>query len=99
MTRKMLVIALALTVFGVLGSAFADDIPCNNHILYGSYGFTIEGTKLAGTGPVGAQKGVAMAHFTTVPVWLKLPSPVAKPPHRAQKAQLLIQWETAKCGE
>lgn len=63
MTRKMLVIALALTVFGVLGSAFADDTPCNNHILYGSYGFTIEGTKLAGPGPIGPQKGVAMAEF------------------------------------
>lgn len=63
MTRKMLVIALALTVFGVLGSAFADDTPCNNHLLNGSYGFTIEGIKLTGNGPVGPQKGVAMAQF------------------------------------
>jgi len=63
MTRKMLVIALAVTVFGALGSAFADNIPCNHHILNGSYGFTIEGIKLAGNGPVGTQKGVAMAKF------------------------------------
>lgn len=63
MTRKMLVIALALTVFGVVGSAFAEDTPCTNHTLNGSYGFTVEGIKLAGNGPVGPQKGVAMAEF------------------------------------
>ena len=63
MTRKMLVIALALTLFGVLGSAFAGDAPCNNHLLSGKYGFTIEGTKLAGSGHVGLQKGGAMAEF------------------------------------
>jgi len=59
----MLVIAMALTLFGVLGAAFATDTPCNNHLLSGKYGFTIEGTKLAGTGPVGPQKGVAIAEF------------------------------------
>ena len=63
MTRTMLVIALALTLNGVLGSAFADDTPCNNQLLSGNYGFTVEGTKLAGLGPVGLQKGVAMAEF------------------------------------
>ena len=63
MTRKMLVIGLGLTLLGVLGSAFANDTTCNNHLLAGKYGFTIEGTKLAGMGPVGQQKGVAMAEF------------------------------------
>jgi hypothetical protein len=63
MTRKVLVIALAITVFGGLGSAFADDTPCGNYMLHGSYGFTIDGIKLAGNGPVGPQKGVAMAQF------------------------------------
>lgn len=63
MTMKAPVIALALTLFGVVPSAFADDKPCNNKLLSGKYGFTIEGTKLAGNGPVGPQKGVAMADF------------------------------------
>ena len=63
MTRKMFVIALALTLFGVLGSVFATDTPCGNHLLSGKYGFTIEGTKLGGNGPIGPQKGVAMAEF------------------------------------
>ncbi|HXJ90959.1 MAG TPA: hypothetical protein VMS18_29395 [Candidatus Binatia bacterium] len=62
MTRKLLAIALALTLFGALGSAFAGE-SCNNRLLFGSYGFTIEGTKLAGNGPIGPQKGVAMAEF------------------------------------
>ena len=53
MTKKMLVIALALTLFVAIGSAFANDTPCNNHLLSGKYGFTVEGTKLAGPGPVG----------------------------------------------
>jgi len=64
MTRKVLVIALAITVVGGLGSAFADDTPCGNYTLHGSYGFTIDGIKLAGNGPVGPQKGVAMAQFS-----------------------------------
>ena len=64
MTRKMLVIALALTMFGVLGSAFAADSACNNHLLSGKYGFTIDGTKkLSPNGPSVPQKGVAMAEF------------------------------------
>jgi len=63
MTKRMLVIGLALTIFGVLGSAFAEDNTCNNLLLSGRYGFTVEGTKLAGHGPVGPQKGVAMAEF------------------------------------
>ena len=62
MTKKTLVIALALTLLGVVGSAFAGD-PCTNQLLSGKYGFTIEGVKLAGNGPVGPQKGVAMADF------------------------------------
>jgi len=62
MNKKMIVITLALTVLGTLGSALAAN-PCNNQLLSGSYGFTIQGTKLAGPGPLGPQLGVAMAQF------------------------------------
>jgi hypothetical protein len=57
--------ALVLVTFGVLGlgNAQTDSPFCRNALLTGNYGFTIQGTKLAGMGPTGAQVGVAMAHF------------------------------------
>src|ERR1700751_5092444 len=36
---------------------------CNNRLIQGTYGFTIEGQKLAGPGPVGSQVGVATTTF------------------------------------
>ena len=36
---------------------------CNKALITGVYGFTIEGTKLGGNGPVGPQFGVAMTEF------------------------------------
>ena len=59
------VVALGLLTFGALGSAYAqsDSQWCNNALIHGTYGFTIEGTKLAGNGPTGAQVGVAMTEF------------------------------------
>jgi hypothetical protein len=36
---------------------------CNNQLIAGNYGFTIQGTKLAGMGPTGQQVGVAMTEF------------------------------------
>jgi hypothetical protein len=36
---------------------------CNNLLIAGVYGFTIEGAKLAGPGPTGQQVGVAMTEF------------------------------------
>jgi hypothetical protein len=51
-------------MLGVLGTAFANDsASCNNKLIAGSYGFTVQGTKLGGAGPVGPQVGVAMAQF------------------------------------
>src|ERR1700748_3465071 len=35
----------------------------NNRLIEGTYGFTIEGQKLAGPGPVGPQVGVAITTF------------------------------------
>jgi hypothetical protein len=53
--------ALGVLMLGVLGSGYAQD--CNNKLIAGNYGFTIQGNKLAGQGPVGPQVGVAMATF------------------------------------
>ena len=36
---------------------------CNDKLIAGVYGFTIEGAKLAGPGPTGEQVGVAMTSF------------------------------------
>jgi hypothetical protein len=60
--KLMALVALAL---GTLGTAYADDDSpaCDNRTLSGNYGFTIEGLKLGGPGPVGSQVGVAMAQF------------------------------------
>jgi len=67
MTRKLFanVAALVLLMFGVLGTGLAesDVAACTNALLDGSYGFTVQGTKLAGPGPTGAQVGVAMTQF------------------------------------
>jgi len=57
-------VALAGLTLGLFGSAYAADSPfCNNRLIAGSYGFTVEGTKLGGPGPVGPQVGVAMTDF------------------------------------
>jgi hypothetical protein len=58
-------IALALLTFGVLmfGGVSSTFAACNNRLLHGAYGFTVQGTKLGGQGPTGPQVGVAMAQF------------------------------------
>jgi hypothetical protein len=67
MKKKLFANAAALVVLtlGVPGSGFAQSRPaaCNNKLIAGTYGFTIQGTKLAGQGAVGPQVGVAMASF------------------------------------
>jgi hypothetical protein len=57
--------ALVLLTLGTLGSGYAQsDTPgCNNRLIAGTYGFTIQGNKLGGLGPVGPQVGVAMTEF------------------------------------
>lgn len=43
---------------------FAQDSPaCHNGLIKGTYGFSIEGQKLAGLGPLGPQVGVALATY------------------------------------
>jgi hypothetical protein len=67
MNRKFLATAAAvvLLTFGVVASGYAQsDSPyCNDKLIAGNYGFTIEGTKLGGKGPTGLQAGVAMTEF------------------------------------
>jgi hypothetical protein len=57
--------ALVALTFAVFGSAYAqsDSAACTNKLIAGNYGFTVQGTKLAGAGPTGPQVGVAMTQF------------------------------------
>jgi hypothetical protein len=67
MKKKLVgnVTALVLVTLGALGSVYAqsDSPACNNQLIRGNYGFTIQGTKLLGPGPTGQQLGVAMTQF------------------------------------
>jgi len=56
---------LVLLALGTLGSGYAqtESPACNNKLISGNYGFTIQGNKLGGPGPVGPQVGVAMTEF------------------------------------
>lgn len=49
--------------FQLCASAPTNDHRCNNRLIEGTYGFTIEGQKLGGPGPVGPQVGVALTTF------------------------------------
>lgn len=53
-----------LTLVG-LGTAHGQSkhAACNNRLIAGNYGFTLEGNKLGGLGPTGPQVGVAMTEF------------------------------------
>jgi len=63
--------AFKSSVYGFVVAAFVsvaafaqgDSPACNNQLIKGNYGFTIQGTKLAGLGPTGQQVGVAMTQF------------------------------------
>jgi len=57
--------ALVMMTLAVLGSGYAqsNSNACNNKLIAGNYGFTVQGTKLGGAGPTGPQVGVAMTQF------------------------------------
>ncbi len=57
--------ALLLLTLAALGSGYAQthSAACNDKLIAGNYGFTVQGTKLGGQGPTGPQVGVAMTHF------------------------------------
>jgi hypothetical protein len=68
MNKKLVVdmVALLLLMLGALGSGYAQSeshAACNNRLIAGNYGFTIQGNKLGGQGPTGPQVGVAMTEF------------------------------------
>jgi hypothetical protein len=56
--------ALVLLTFGAVQSyALSDTKACDNKLIAGHYGFTLQGTKLAGPAPTGPQVGIAMTDF------------------------------------
>jgi len=57
--------ALALLALGslALANAQTNSPACNNQLIAGNYGFTVQGTKLGGLGPVGQQVGIALTYF------------------------------------
>ncbi len=57
--------ALVLLMLVALGSGYAqrNSAACNDKLIAGNYGFTVQGTKLAGAGPTGPMVGVAMTQF------------------------------------
>jgi hypothetical protein len=67
MSRKLILNAatLVLVSLGFLSSGYAQSNlhTCNDRLLAGKYGFTVQGTKFAGPGPIGPQVGVALAEF------------------------------------
>jgi hypothetical protein len=67
MNRKLVakVATFFAIVLAVASSAFAEGGLCNDKLIAGVYGFTLEGTKLAGAPgtPLGSQVGVAMTQF------------------------------------
>ena len=59
---RIAAIVLASLLIG--SQAFAQSLSsCSNALLKGTYGFTLDGQKLAGMGPTGPQVGVALTTF------------------------------------
>jgi hypothetical protein len=70
MKRKLVTNAavLVLVTLGALESGYAQSgqsgtRACNDKLIAGNYGVTVQGTNLAAAGPVGPQAGVAMTQF------------------------------------
>jgi hypothetical protein len=65
--KQMRRLTLSVSLLALLVPRFVaaePDFPrCDERLIQGSYGFTIEGEKLGGPGPVGAQAGVALITF------------------------------------
>ena len=65
--KKLLARAAALVLLTLASSglvlAQSNSPFCTNRLITGVYGFTLEGAKLGGPGPVGPQVGVAMTQF------------------------------------
>ena len=61
--RNVGLLVLVLSGAAAVGNAQSDSILCNDKLIKGVYGFTIEGDKLSGNGPIGAQVGIAITEF------------------------------------
>ena len=66
-------VALALLTLGTSGLVYAEDNSqvCSDRLIKGVYGFTLQGTKLGGPGPVGPQVGVARLNLTVTATFRK----------------------------
>lgn len=63
MKRVVNIFGLVALVASGVGYAQNSFSVCNNKLIAGNYGFTIQGTKLGGAGYTGQQEGVAMTQF------------------------------------
>ena len=61
--RNIVLLVLIASAVAAVASAQSDSIVCNDKLITGVYGFTIEGTKLSGNGPTGPQVGIAITEF------------------------------------
>ena len=67
MNTRIRATLIVLASLLISSPAFAQTLhSCNNALIAGTYGFTIEGEKLAGMGPTGSQVGVALTTFDGV---------------------------------
>lgn len=68
LSKKIALLTLVASATAGVAIAQTNSPACNNALIYGNYGFTIEGTKLLSpppntTAPTGPQVGVAMTFF------------------------------------
>jgi hypothetical protein len=61
--KKMALLVLFASAAEAVAHAQSDSLLCNDKLITGVYGFTIEGTKLSGNGPIGPQVGIAITEF------------------------------------
>jgi hypothetical protein len=61
--KKMALLVVFASTAATVANAQSDSVLCNDKLISGVYGFTIEGTKLGGNGPTGPQVGIAITEF------------------------------------
>lgn len=61
--KQIAFLVLFASAVAAVANAQSDSFLCNDKLIAGVYGFTIQGTKLGGKGPTGQQVGVAMTEF------------------------------------
>jgi hypothetical protein len=66
LVKKVALLSLIASAAGGVAIAQSTSPACNDALITGVYGFTVEGNKLAGPGPTGPQVGVALTEFDGV---------------------------------